>query len=246
MSQTKPLTVTLLKVGATFEQLKPHEGCYEVWFARVFGDRVRWNIIDAPGGDHLPDLDSVEILVITGSPVSVYERLPWSVACSAWLKPVWESKIPILGVCYGHQLLADALGGEVGRSPQGREMGATDIDQCGQDQLFSGLEPTFKVWQTHVDEVTVLPPQAEVIATNRHSVVQAMAIGDHCRSVQWHPEVNRAIIDHYAEQRAEVIDAEWGPGSSERLRQSLPDDLSSGPHIVANFLEHFCGLSHDG
>ena len=245
MTLPEPLNVTLLKTGATFDQLKSREGCYETWFARVFGDRVRWTVIDAPEGDLLPDPESIEVLVITGSPVSIYERLSWSVACSAWLKPVWERGIPILGICYGHQLLADALGGEVGRSPQGREMGATEVTQCGRDPIFSGLAPAFKVWQTHIDEIIKLPPQAEVIAGNEHSAVQAMAIGDHCRTVQWHPEMNHEIMDFYVGYRADQLNHEWGEGAAERLRASLPAEVPSGPQIAANFLEHFCGLSRD-
>ena len=237
--------LTLLKTGATFPELRADEGCYETWFAALFGDRVSWTLIDAPEGDLLPAPHTVERLVITGSPVSIYERLSWSVACSDWLKLVWEREIPILGVCYGHQLLADALGGEVGRSPQGREMGATEVTQCGDDLIFSGLMPTFKVWQTHVDEIIKLPAQAEVIATNDHSAVQAMAIGDHCRSVQWHPEMNRAIMDRYAAQRADQINREWGEGAADQLRASLPEEVPSGSQIAANFLKYFCGLSLD-
>ena len=121
--------LTLLKTGATFDNLKKVSGCYEQWFADVFDSQVTWRVIDAPSGDVLPPVEDIESLVVTGSPVSVYERLPWSVACSDWLGRVWKREVPILGVCYGHQLLADALGGRVSPSPQGREMGAIHVRQ---------------------------------------------------------------------------------------------------------------------
>lgn len=246
-TQSEPhINITLLKTGETFEALKPHEGCYETWFAHVFGERVRWQVIDAPKGDLLPQPESIEHLVISGSPVSVYERLAWSVACSEWIGRVWEREIPILGVCYGHQLLADALGGEVSRSPQGREMGAVTVQQRGTDPIFDGLGAQFDVWQTHIDEVSRLPAQAEIIAENDHCLVQAMSIGAHCRSVQWHPEMNQTILAHYIQERIEVIDAAWGEGAALTLKNSLPDVVPSGPVIASNFLERFCGIDPVG
>ena len=230
-------TVTLLKTGETFESLKSTEGCYEQWFDRVFEGRISWNHVNAPYGDALPDPDTVEALLISGSPVSIYERLAWSVACSEWIAKVWEKKIPILGVCYGHQLLADALGGEVKASPNGREMGAISVNQCGQDPLFAGLGQEFEVWQTHIDEVSRMPDQAKLIATNDHSKVQAMSIGEHCRSIQWHPEMNRAILNHYVIERQAVIDAAWGDGAASTLSSSLPSHLDSGSIIARNFMD---------
>ena len=230
------IEVTLLKTGETFHDLKHQEGCYEDWFSRLFGERVDWQIVDAPYGDTLPPPESVNALLITGSPVSIYERLDWSVACSHWLAKVWEQKIPMLGICYGHQLMADALGGEVAASPKGREMGAVTVKQSSADPLFKGLQEHFEVWQTHIDEVIRAPKMAEVIASNEHCPIQAMAIGDHCRTVQWHPEMNQAIMAHYVRARCASIDDAWGLGAAESLLHSLPTSVSSGRLIAQNFI----------
>ena len=175
-----------MKTGETFQALKLVEGCYEQWFDRLFEGRLEWNIVDAPYGDTLPEPSTVEALVITGSPVSVYEKWAWSVACSQWLGRVWSYNRPMLGICYGHQLLADALGGEVTASPNGREMGAVKVQKTQPDPIFEGLNDDFMVWQTHIDEVSRLPDQAEVIASNNHCPIQAMSVGNHCRTIQWH------------------------------------------------------------
>ena len=235
--------VTLLKTGETFQELKATEGCYEHWFDRLFESRFKWDVVDAPYGAALPDPSSVEALVITGSPVSVYERRAWSVACSQWLARVWSHKVPTLGICYGHQLLADALGGDVIASPNGREMGAVNVQQTQSDPLFEGLEKDFKVWQTHIDEVSRLPDQAELIAANSHCPIQAMSIGDHCRTVQWHPEMNREIMNHYVIERRKVIDQAWGEGSAHRLSESLPATVDSGSIIASNFVKKWLNIS---
>ena len=236
-SSPLPIKVTFLKTGETFEDLKPYEGCYETWFSRLFGDQLTWDIINAPYGDALPPPERVNALLITGSPVSIYERLDWSVACSHWLAKVWERGVPILGICYGHQLMADALGGEVLASPNGREMGSVTVEQLGEDPLFMGLEKRFDVWQTHVDEVIRAPSIAEVIATNDHCAVQAMALGQHCRTVQWHPEINRSIMAHYIEARRASIEEGWGEGSADLLLEGLPSSVQSGSVIARNFID---------
>ena len=238
-----PKKVTLLKTGETFDNLKKSEGCYEQWFSRLFGSQIVWEIIDAPYGASLPAPKKVESLVITGSPVSVYERRSWSVNCCAWLAKVWLQKIPILGVCYGHQLMADALGGEVKASPNGREMGAIKVEQHFNDPLFSGLNTIFNVWQTHIDEVSQVPDQAKIIASNDHCPVQAMSIGDHCRTVQWHPEMNQAIMAHYVQERREVIDQGWGAGEANKLLDNLPTIVKSGPTIADNFKRHWLQIT---
>jgi len=233
--------VTLIKTGQTFDELSARRGCFERWFAAGFAGRVEdWEVVHAHQGAPLPPVTAPEAVVVTGSPVSVYERLPWSEATAAWLAQLLEREIPVLGICYGHQLIAHALGGEVSRSPRGREVGAVEI-KGEDDPLFEGLGPQFSVWQSHIDEVSVAPAGARIIARNEHSAVQAMAIGDHCRTVQWHPEFDGEIGRHYIKARAQLIDEERGEGAAARLEASQPSDLPSGAQILANFARAWLG-----
>ena len=235
--------LTLIKTGQTFDDLSPRRGCFEQWFGAVFGDLIgEWEVVHAHQGAPLPSLNSVEAVLVSGSPVSVYERLPWSEATAAWLAEVIARDTPVLGVCYGHQLIAHALGGEVTPSPNGREVGGVEVERAdlsNPDPLFEGLEGRFGVWQSHIDEVSTPPAHARVIARNAHSAVQAMAIGERCRTVQWHPEFDADIVRHYIRARAHLIDAERGEGSAERLALSQPEQLSSGAQIVRNFVHHW-------
>lgn len=237
--------VTLLKTGETFEELKASQGCYESWFAQAVGDLAsEWKIVDVYKGDPLPDPKQVDILIISGSAVSVYEYRPWSVKAGLWCAEIIKQDRPVLGVCYGHQLVIESLGGKVKPAVRGREMGAVEVKQIGDDPLFKGLDDSFFVWQTHIDEVALLPPKhphlnIETIAYNDHCQYQGLTIGQRCRTIQWHPEMNQAIMDYYVQARKEIIDAQWGPGSAQNLASSLPSLVPSGPIIFKNFFEAF-------
>ena len=235
------MKLSLLKTGATFPELAQTSGCYEQWFAEALNIGVKEiEVIDAPRGDILPSPETLEILIISGSPVSVYERLPWSENAARWLKVVVQKKVPTLGVCYGHQLLAYALGAEIRPSKKGREMGAVEVIQSSGDALFSDLPQRFQVWQTHIDEVVAPPIGSEVIAYNEHCAVQALRYGAHCASVQWHPELTRDKMCFYINARAEQINREKGEGYAGTLIQAQPQKIPSGPKILQQFISFFC------
>lgn len=233
----------LLKTGRTFDELKTRRGCYEQWFADALGwSTDRFEIIDGTQVDAaLPDPRGIDGLIVTGSPASVHHREAWSERAGAWMKSVIEAGIPTLGVCYGHQLIGDVFGGEVGLNPNGREMGVVQMLSHGDDLLFEGLPSAFPVIETHTDAVLQAPDGADVIAGTENTPVQAMAYGDHCRSVQWHPEFDADIIRHYIAARAETIDAEGGPGAAARMLASVVD-VDTGPVIMRNFARHWLGI----
>ena len=225
--------------GHTMPELSARKGDFDEWFAQLFGwPKDRFHVVDAIGGDPLPDPSGVDGLIISGSACSVTERPDWSVRSGKWVGSVIESMIPVLGICYGHQLIADAFGGSVGLNPAGREIGVCSITQKGDDPIFDGLPQQFSVIQTHVDMVLTRPTNAIEIAQNSMGVNQAMAIGDHVRTVQWHPEFDGDVIRHYIRVRADLIDAEMGHGAAKDI-ESKVTDVNSGPVIARNFIEHF-------
>ncbi|MCB9553851.1 MAG: hypothetical protein H6705_18605 [Myxococcales bacterium] len=93
---------------------------------------------------------------------------------------------------------------------------------------------------THSDAVNVAPPGARVIAGNNNTPVQAMAIGDHCRTVQWHPEMDADIIRAIIAGRAAAIDSEFGDGAAARIRDAVVE-VDTGAVILHNFVRHWLG-----
>jgi len=123
--------------------------------------------------------------VISGSQTSVYDDEPWITETEAWVREAVGAGLPVLGICWGHQLLAQALGGDV--DPMGsHELGYATVDLIDSDPLFDGFGASFVAFETHSDEVTRLPAAASVLAENDRAL-QAFRVRN-AWGVQFHPE----------------------------------------------------------
>ncbi|WP_129114337.1 type 1 glutamine amidotransferase [Halegenticoccus tardaugens] len=138
---------------------------------------------DASGGD-LPSSFDFDGVVVTGSRASVYWDEAWIPPLVDWIAEAAARGLPILGVCYGHQVVAEALGGRVAGMDD-FEIGYREVRHRG-GELFEGIDETFTVFTTHGDTVAQLPPGAELLADNEHGV-HAFRKG-HAFGVQFHPE----------------------------------------------------------
>ncbi|WP_434522553.1 type 1 glutamine amidotransferase [Halorubrum sp. AS12] len=139
---------------------------------------------DAVGGD-LPDHTEFDGVVVTGSRSSVYWDEAWIPPLVDYVAEAAEAGVPVLGVCYGHQVLAEALGGRVA-GMDGFEIGYNEIRRLRDDPLFDGIDESFTAFTTHGDAVVELPPSATLLAENDRGV-HAFRDG-HCWGVQFHPE----------------------------------------------------------
>ncbi|WP_137284372.1 type 1 glutamine amidotransferase [Halorussus salinisoli] len=139
---------------------------------------------DATGGE-LPETLDFDGVVVSGSRSSVYWDEEWIAPTKAWVGDAIDAGLPCLGVCWGHQLLADVLGGEV--SDMGEyEIGYREVEHTGDSLLFDGIDQRFTVFTTHSDAVAELPPGAEEIAANDYS--NHAFRKDRVFGVQFHPE----------------------------------------------------------
>lgn len=219
--------------------VKAQYGDYEDWFAKALGISTESLIVlDAHASTPLPHPQNIDGLIISGSAFSVYDREPWSERASAWIKRHVLSDTPILGVCYGHQLLAQQSGACVALSPGGREIGVCSVERTQDDPIFDGLDETFNVVQTHSDAVLSPVDGAEVIAKSTQAENQAMRIGRHIRTLQWHPEMTPEVIETYINLRATEIESEFDAAHVRALLNHI-QPVESGRRILQNFVKFF-------
>src|SRR5688572_2736275 len=158
----------ILETGTPIASLRRHGG-FGHWIrvaAGLHGRQVRHlRVLD---GEALPaNADDYAGVLVTGSAAMVTERHDWSERTAAWLRDAAEAGQPLFGICYGHQLLAHALGGTVDYNPRGREMGTVPLSlaaEAAADPLFAGLPAEFHAHTTHLQTVLSPPPDAQVLA----------------------------------------------------------------------------------
>jgi GMP synthase (glutamine-hydrolysing) len=228
----------IIKVGSTFPSTAIQFGDFDKWTIDKLGSPdVETQVVDAEQGFELPDVSECAGVIITGSHAMVTEELPWSLRLEAWIPTLLKAEVPLLGVCYGHQLLAKCMGGAVTFHPQGKEIGTVEIElkpETVDDALFQNLPRQFVVHTSHSQTVRHLPPGAIRLASNAHEPNHAFRLGDSAWGVQFHPEYDADVMRSYiVEQQAELEAA--GKDVTELLNAVIETPHSS--QILRNFIQ---------
>ncbi len=233
-------TLLVLRTGDAVAEVAAHHGEFARWIAEATGDAWpgRWHEHDARGGGAWPDVHAYAGVVVTGSSASVTERAPWMLDTERWLRDAVEAGAAVLGICFGHQLLAQALGGEVQKNPRGREIGSVELTVAADDLLFEGLPPRFVVNATHLDTVAALPPGARSVATTALESHAVLSFAPRVRGVQFHPEICAAKMRGYLAVRRGAVVAE-GLDADALVAQVVETPLSA--ELLRNFVRHFVG-----
>lgn len=233
-----PPELTILKVGSTFESIAAEHRDFDAWIGNGAGvDLSLIQLVDAVAGDALPDPRRLKAVVVTGSPAMVTDRAPWSERAAAWLADVVTAQTPLLGICYGHQLLAHALGGEVGNNPRGRQIGTVDVTLMAEalaDPLLGVLRPVSHLPVSHLQSVIKLPPGARLLASAPRDPHHAFAVGARAWGVQFHPEFNATIARGYIRERREALTQE---GLDPVELAASATDTEDGARLLRRFME---------
>jgi GMP synthase (glutamine-hydrolysing) len=228
--------IIVLKVGSTYPSLVTRKGDFEDWvLAGMQIGRDRVAIVDVCSGDSLPGYKGIAGIVVTGSHAMVTTHEAWSEGVAAWLPEAVERGIPLLGICYGHQLLAYALGGQVGDNPNGYEFGTLEVHLDGNargDGLLGDVVTSMRVHLCHAQSVLRLPPGARRLASSQNDRNQAFAVGEHAWGVQFHPEFDAEAVVAYIERFREPLLAQGQ--DPDRLIAECEDTVY-GPRILQRF-----------
>lgn len=189
--------IGILETGLPPEPLRARSGSYPDMIARLLAGRgfafTPWRVVEM---DFPASVRAAQGWVITGSRHGVYDDLPFIPPLEDFIRGAVAAAVPVVGICFGHQIVARALGGRVEKYPGGWAVGPQDYD-------FGGRRLRLNAW--HQDQVTAPPPGAEVVATHPFCAHAALAYGDRAFTVQAHPEYDDAFIRGLIETRGRGV-----------------------------------------
>ncbi|MBS0908633.1 glutamine amidotransferase [Tatumella sp. JGM118] len=204
--------VIIIQTGTPPEAIRQQYGDLPQWFSQAMGLPLSAiQVVRVFEGEALPPPDPARLAVITGSWAMVTDRLPWSEATAEWIRQAIIAEMPLMGVCYGHQLMAHALGGEVGYLDCIRETGCLPVSltpAAAADPLLQNLPATFPAHLTHMQSVTRLPAGAEVLGRSAIDPHQIIRYGKYAVSTQFHPEFPAAAARAMTERNRTVFGQE--------------------------------------
>lgn len=191
------MKIGILQTGHAPEELLARLGDYSDIFQRMLAgngfDFSTFNIVDMefPEGAH-----SADGWLITGSKHGAYEDHPWIPPLENLIREIHAQRLPLVGVCFGHQIIAQALGGKVVKYPKGWSVGRTTYE-------LDGREVALNAW--HQDQVIERPDEARVLGSSGFCENAFLAYGDHIWTVQAHPEFESDFIDGLIQSRGKGV-----------------------------------------
>ncbi|MGO4221426.1 glutamine amidotransferase [Lysobacter sp. TAF61] len=228
----------IVETGQPVASMRRHRG-FPHWIRVAAGlEADEAVVVNVEDGQALPGREGFAGTIITGSAAMVTERRDWSERSAVWLREAAQAGMPLFGICYGHQLLAHALGGEVGDNPAGREMGTIGLQlhpHAEHDPLFAGLPPQFAAQATHLQTVLRAPEGATVLARSSQDDCHAFRWGERTWGVQFHPEFSATHMRGYVQARQDALHREG------RCAKALARDISATPHarrVLRRFVRH--------
>ena len=198
--------VLIIQTGRAPNPIRGRHGDFPHWFRlglRFPSNRLQ--TVEVSEGQALPSPRDVAGAVITGSAAMVTERHSWSENTAGWIRHAMDLQLPMFGVCYGHQLMAHALGGRVDYLPGGREIGTQVIhllQDSLRDALTVGFPAGFRAHTTHEQSVLKVPAGATVLARSARDPHQLLRYGSHAISAQFHPEFSAEIMRAYVRRKS--------------------------------------------
>ena len=228
----------IIETGKPVPTLK-RQGGFPDWIRVASGIHVRdVKVCNVADGESLPDASGFTGVLVTGSGAMVTERHDWSERSAEWLNDAAHKGQAILGICYGHQLLAQTLGGKVDFNPKGREMGTIAVslhEHAKADALFADIPAAFDAHSTHMQTVLTAPSDAVVLAYSDKDDCQAFRWKDNVWGVQFHPEFSTEHMREYIHVRRMALIQE---GSEPKAMRKA---VSAAPHtrrLLRNFVQY--------
>ncbi|MCG6889611.1 MAG: type 1 glutamine amidotransferase [Gammaproteobacteria bacterium] len=233
------MKIGILETGLVREELADRHDPYPVMFERLLGlaeRKLEFATFSVLRGEMPESIDDCDGWLITGSRYGVYEKLDWMLVLQDFIRELAAAGRPLIGVCFGHQIIAEALGGKVVKSELGWKVGVQRYDLERRYDWMGESPSSVAMHAYHQDQIVECPPEAEVFLSSADCPLAGLSYGDSIISVQAHPEIEesyeRDLLELFAGRSLPLDLAQQGIAS---LDAGIPVDT----RLVANWFVEF-------
>lgn len=223
--------ILIIKCGDTFPEIKEKHNDFEDWIiAQSNLPNNVFKIFNVSEGEQLRHPSEYIAAIITGSHANLNQRLPWITQLKNWITTARYSNIPVMGICFGHQIIAEALGGKVIENEKGLIAGACNIKLTKEgkaNSIFKNVGTSFESFKLHNYSVSKIPYGAEILAKDENGAIESFKL-DKIYGIQFHPEFTEEIMSFYL-KLSEQADAS-------KIRVKLKSSFKN-QSIISNFLD---------
>lgn len=234
------MLIGIIETGRPPGDLDQTHGNYPDMFARLLSsvaDDLEFFTRAALDGDVPDNPGDADAWLITGSRYGVYERHDWIVRLEGFVRQIVSAEVPLVGICFGHQVIASALGGEVVKSDKGWGVGHHDYTVIGSRSWMSSTPDQLTLNAVHQDQVVALPDGASVLATSPFCENAVIAYGDSALTFQPHPEFNDDFKrDLIRDRLEEIVPEERMQAGTKSLESAMTTDIAAT--WIVDFLSH--------
>ena len=225
--------IGILQADSVREEFQDAFGSYPGMFrsllSRAAADAsvpVDFAVFDVEHGEYPAGIDACDGYVITGSRESVYADLPWIATLSDYVRSLHAARKKTVGVCFGHQLVAQALGGQTRPADVGWGVGVHRLRILAEERWMQPPLPAVSLLSSHKDQVVKMPPGARLLGSNDFCPIGAFALGDHFLTFQGHPEFEKGYARALMGFREALLGDAYAPGIASLSRPT--DDAAVG------------------
>lgn len=228
----------IVKTDKLKEEFVEQFGEYSTMFARRFeaiGVAFEWVIYDVRQGQYPDTIDEVDAYLITGSKASAYDSELWIDQLKVFVRELHAAEKKLIGICFGHQLIAEALGGKTEQSEEGWSVGVQKTQVHTVAQAYGLDADAYQVIASHQDVVTSPAKGADILASRPQCPVDAMGLGSHILSFQGHPEFDPSFMQQVLDMREDTLGEALHRQASNSLQMAT--DHLMVTRWIANFIQ---------